>query len=158
MSKWQPRIGAAWDITGDAKNIVRANWGYFMSPNALTLPSFARTGTAPRRPGLSCSLAYGLDAEACAAIRRSTAAASGASIPKAGIPTAGSSTPWNVFGSAPNAIDPNLKAMYTETFSLAYEREVGRRASVTVTYIDKTDQRHLRGHLRRQRRSRRPEC
>ncbi len=49
MSKWQPRIGAAWDLTGDAKNIVRANWGYFMSPNALTLPSFARTGIRANR-------------------------------------------------------------------------------------------------------------
>ncbi len=59
--------------------------------------------------------------------------------------------PWQHHSAVvPSQVDPNLKAMYTETLSLAYEREVGRRASVTLTYVDKTDQRHLRGHLRRQ--------
>jgi hypothetical protein len=47
-------------------------------------------------------------------------------------------TPNNIFGSEPSQIDPNLKAMYTETFSLAYERAVGRRAALTFTYVDKT--------------------
>ena len=137
MSKWQPRFGAAWDITGDAKNIVRANWGYFMSPNALTLPSFARTGTAPSNAWLSCSYFLGLDAESCEAW--TAARGYGWSMdPDGWDPGGWILTPGNIIGSEPSQIDPNLKAMYTETFSLAYERELGRRSSVTITYIDKT--------------------
>jgi hypothetical protein len=138
MSKWQPRVGAAWDVTGDAKNIIRANWGYFMSPNALTLPSFARTGSAPSNAWLSCSYFLGLDAEGCEAWAAARAGIEWSMDPDGWDPGGWVLTPNNIFGSDPNQIDPNLKAMYTETFSLAYEREVGRRASVTFTYIDKT--------------------
>ena len=137
LDKWQPRLGAAWDITGDAKNIVRANWGQFMSPNALTLPNFARTGLAPSRAWLSCSYFLGLPAEECEPW--STDRGFGWSMdPDGWDPGGWILTPGNIFGSEPNQIDPGLKAMYTETLSLAYEREVGRRASVTITYVDKT--------------------
>jgi len=137
MSKWQPRVGAAWDITGDAKNIVRANWGYFMSPNALTLPNFARTGIAPSNAWLSCSYFLGLDAEDCEAW--TAARGYGWSMdPDGWDPGGWILTPGNILGGLPSQIDPNLKAMYTETFSLAYEREVGRRAAITLTYVDKT--------------------
>ena len=137
MSKWQPRLGAAWDITGDAKNIVRANWGQFMSPNALTLPNFARTGTAPSNAYLSCSNIYGFEAADC----QQFAIDNGrlwSDDPEGWDSNGWILNPWNIFGSEPNQIDPNLKAMYTETLSLAYEREVGRRASVTISYVDKT--------------------
>ncbi len=133
MSKWQPRVGAAWDLTGDAKNIVRANWGHFMSPNSLTLPYFARTGIAPSYEWLSCSY-YGLSAEQCQGFANAI-----------GIPWSMDPENWDpagwllsyVYGSLPSQIDPDLKAMYTETFSFAFEREVGRRASLTLTYVDK---------------------
>ena len=39
MSKLQPRLGFAWDLTGNAKNVIRGSWGRFMHPNALTLPT-----------------------------------------------------------------------------------------------------------------------
>jgi hypothetical protein len=138
MSKLQPRVGAAWDITGDAKNILRANWGYFMSPNALTLPNFARTGVAPSNAWLSCSFFLGLDAEGCEAWAAARPGIEWSMDPEGFDPGGWVLTPNNIFGSEPSQIDPNLKAMYTETFSLAYEREVGRRAAVTVTYVDKT--------------------
>jgi len=41
MDKWQPRIGFAWDIKGDAKYVLRGSWGRFMDPTALSIPSFA---------------------------------------------------------------------------------------------------------------------
>ena len=34
-------------------------------------------------------------------------------------------------------IDPNLKAIYADELILAYEREVGRRAAIEFTYVDK---------------------
>ena len=136
MNKWQPRVGAAWDITGDAKNIIRANWGYFMSPNSLTLPDFAQTGLSPTDVWLSCSFFTGLPADQCEAF----SAARGftwSMDPEGWDPGGWIYIPGNTLGGLPSQIDPNLKAMYTETFSLAYEREVGRRASVTLLYIDK---------------------
>ncbi len=40
MGKVQPRLGVAWDVTGNGKHVVRANWGRFMHPTALTIPNF----------------------------------------------------------------------------------------------------------------------
>ncbi len=41
MDRWQPRIGVAWDIAGNAKYVARASWGRFMDPTALTIATFA---------------------------------------------------------------------------------------------------------------------
>ena len=41
MDRWQPRLGAAWDITGNAKYVVRGSWGRFMDSTALSIPNFA---------------------------------------------------------------------------------------------------------------------
>ncbi len=43
MAMWQPRLGAAWDLTGDAKNILRGSWGRFLHPGNLAGISFATT-------------------------------------------------------------------------------------------------------------------
>ncbi len=41
MDRWQPRLGVAWDIMGNAKYVARASWGRFMDPTALTIATFA---------------------------------------------------------------------------------------------------------------------
>ena len=41
MDRWQPRLGVAWDISGNAKYVARASWGRFMDPTALTIATFA---------------------------------------------------------------------------------------------------------------------
>jgi len=41
MDRWQPRFGVAWDIKGNAKYVLRASWGRFMDPTALTIATFA---------------------------------------------------------------------------------------------------------------------
>ena len=43
MAMWQPRLGAAWDLTGNAKNILRGSWGRFLHPGNLAGVSFATT-------------------------------------------------------------------------------------------------------------------
>ena len=55
MNKFQPRIGFAWDLTKDAKNVIRGNWGRFMSPSSLTLPTILRAGNEPEYTWYSCS-------------------------------------------------------------------------------------------------------
>jgi len=41
MDTWQPRLGVAWDIKGNARHVVRASAGRFMDPTTLMIPSFA---------------------------------------------------------------------------------------------------------------------
>ncbi len=41
MDRWQPRLGVAWDIFGNAKHVLRGSFGRFMDPTALTIPDFA---------------------------------------------------------------------------------------------------------------------
>jgi len=43
FARFQPRLGFAWDILGDASTILRAHAGEFMDDNALTLPFFTST-------------------------------------------------------------------------------------------------------------------
>ena len=148
MSKWQPRVGAAWDITGDAKNIVRANWGYFMSPNALTLPNFARTGIAPRTIWLSCSYFFGFDAEGVKGLQAS-AASRGAWTPRTGTRPVGFLPRQHLRrpaepdrprpqGDVHRDLQPRLRAR-------------GRPAGFGDPDLHRQeDQGHLRGHLRRQ--------
>ncbi len=38
LDRWQPRVGVAWDVAGNAKSVLRASWGRFMHPSALGLP------------------------------------------------------------------------------------------------------------------------
>ena len=38
LDKLQPRVGVAWDMTGNGKNLLRASWGQFMHPGTLELP------------------------------------------------------------------------------------------------------------------------
>jgi outer membrane receptor protein involved in Fe transport len=35
---WQPRLGVAWDLAGDARTVVRASIGRFMDPKTMALP------------------------------------------------------------------------------------------------------------------------
>ena len=56
MAKWQPRVGVAWDITNDSKNVLRGNWGQFMRPaNSRSCRGFLRAGLEPSFRYYSCS-------------------------------------------------------------------------------------------------------
>ncbi len=143
MSKFQPRVGVAWDLTGDSKNVVRANWGRFMHPSALTLPSFAKTQEETSYRWYSCSYivqyVFGYPAgtpEECA----STAAAIGyqwMQDPTGFDPNGFVLSPSQTYGSAPSEIDPNLNPMYADEYSVAYERALWDRSSVEIAYINK---------------------
>ncbi len=143
MSKLQPRVGVAWDVRGDGKNVARLAWGRFMHPNALTLPNFARTANSPFAFYLSCSAFVG-DREFCESFgARPPLDANGFTFqrfiddPIDFDPLGWILTPGNLFGSAPNTIDPGLDPMYNEQIVVGFERELGPRTSVELSYIDK---------------------
>jgi len=143
MGMLQPRLGLAWDLTGNAKNVLRGSWGRFMHPNALTLPSYVGTLATGGSLWYSCSgavpLYFGIpvaSAEECAA------AAADLGFPyrldNEGWDALGwMLPPWEIWGGELNQVVPNLRAMYADELILAFEREVGNRSSVELTYVDK---------------------
>ena len=135
LNKWQPRAALAWDITGDSKNVFRANYGLYMHPNSTTLPEFVNTKAPSGGWWSSCSTFFGMDAATC----QGFAGMMGwgwTSDPENQDP-AGWLLPPTGAGSQLNQIDPNLKAVYTEEFILAYERQLGRRAGIEFSYVNK---------------------
>lgn len=142
LDKVQPRVGLAWDLTGDGKTVARASWGRFMHPNALTLPSFARINNLPSFAYLSCE-ANGIPGPICEGQFGGDLTASGITVPT-WIPDPTGFTPdgWvlvpgNVFSSAPNIVDPDLEATYADALVVGFERELGRRTSAGLTYVSK---------------------
>jgi hypothetical protein len=145
MTKVQPRVGVAWDITGDAKNVVRFNWGRFMHPNALTLPNFVRENDEPSYRWYSCQGilrdVFGFDinsAEDCQAVTDAIGYDYMQGYEPDRDPYGWGLSPSQVYGSAPNVIDPDLGPTYADTLSVSFEREVGNRASIEFTYVDKS--------------------
>ncbi len=143
LNKLQPRVGVAWDVTNDAKNVVRANYGTFMHPSALTLPWQVRATDEPGYRWYSCSgivaLSWGVPVgspEECAAFAE-TFGMGYRTDHEGWDPLGWVLHPAEIYGSEPNGIDPNTRPTYADTLSLAYEREVGKRASIEFAYVNK---------------------
>ncbi len=141
MDMFQPRLGIAWDIGGDAKNVLRGSWGRFMHPNMLALPYWVPDRAQPSYYWYSCSgflpLQFGIavgSPDECAAV-----AAAFGSIHRT------DNAGWDPFGwvlgevyaSEPNQTAPGLRATYADELILGFEREVGNRSSIELTFIDK---------------------
>ena len=143
LDKLQPRVGVAWDIAGDGKNVARLAWGTFMHPNALSLPNFARTANSPFAFYLSCSAFVG-DREFCESFGAGPPLEANGFLfpgfiddPIGFDPLGWILDPGNLFGSSPSTIDPGLEPMYNEQIVVGFERELGPRTSVEISYIDK---------------------
>lgn len=129
LDKVQPRLGVAWDITGDSKTIARAYWGRFMHPNALTLPSHVRTVTVPTELYLSCSRFFGS--------RANCLAATGHVIDDPLHRDPNGFGLFDIFSSSPSTIFGDLDAMYADSWSIGVERQLGRHSSVEISYVKK---------------------
>jgi hypothetical protein len=136
MAELQPRVGAAWDLTGDAENVLRGSWGRFFLPDSLRLPMFASTLSQPEFLWYSCTTLMGAASAAeCAALAVDL-----------GWDYRTDPENWDPYGwvlapggspTEPGVIDPSLRATYADELILAFERAVGRRSSVELTYVDK---------------------
>ena len=141
MNKFQPRVGVAWDITNDAKNVIRGNWGRFMSPASLTLPSILRAGNEPSFQWSSCMTVGPLlgitDPTQCEFVVGLFGFPYRADDPDGMDPFGWFLLPGYTTGVGETLVQPDLRATYSDTLSLSYEREVGQRASVELTYVNK---------------------
>ena len=143
MDTWQPRLGFAWDLFGDAKHVVRASGGRFMDPTTLGIPSFA-SGVQ------SISHDYTTLEYIC---NRT----SGLLCDPFGLPSAYGDpifwTNWNgqeyvLFDNIGTAVsDPaqtldqagvgHLEAPYVDEYIVAYEAQLFPETSIELTYINK---------------------
>jgi hypothetical protein len=137
MRMLQPRVGVAWDIAGNGKNILRGSWGRFMHPNILVLPSQVSTAVEPWNYWYSCSTMMEVaSAEECAALAADLGW--GYQTDHAGWePYGWVLAPWEQFTSEPNQSDPNIRPTYADELIVAFEREVGTRSAIELTLIDK---------------------
>jgi hypothetical protein len=137
MAELQPRIGAAWDLTGDAKNVLRGSWGRYLHPGTLALPHFASTAPVPWFYWYSCTtLMEAASAEECAAVAVDLGWDYRAD-PENWDPFGWVLAPEERYSTEPGVIDPSLRATYADELILAYEREVGPRSSIELSYVDK---------------------
>lgn len=145
LDKIQPRIGLAWDVFGDAKTIARFSAGRFMHPNALTLPSFTRVDQAPTFRYISCSrfgASFGYDPADCQAIFGGDTFEFLGFSADTWIMDPDGTDPngfwlFDVFGSEPNEVDPNLDAMYNDQIILSVEHQLAPQTTIEVSYVDK---------------------
>ncbi|MBA3268962.1 MAG: TonB-dependent receptor, partial [Acidobacteria bacterium] len=121
-----PRFGVAWDIAGDGKTVLKANWGRYQSnpgPQNFVNPIQSQTATFEWN---DCRNAGGAPV-ACAAgqfgDRQFTLNELGAFVSSAG-------------GSF-NTIDPNLKQEYSNDLSFFVERELVSDLGIRAGYVRK---------------------
>ena len=139
MTEIQPRLGVAWDVTGDAKNVAKVSWGRFMAPDAMQVTSFVRPNDLTSNIWLSCSTYFG-DIDLCQAYVAARAARGfrWTAGPDDWDPNGWWFNPANTYGGAStNVIDPDLKPTYANELIVGFERELFTRTSVELTYVDK---------------------
>ena len=131
----QPRLGVAWDISADGKNVLKASWGRFMHPSTLSVPFWVAEMNGLWTLWLSCSTILGIpQPSVCAAVAESIGSS------HRGDPEGWDPAGW-VFGrnlqSAPNQTASNLEPMVADELVLGFERELFRRTALEVSYVKK---------------------
>ncbi len=146
MDMWQPRVGIAWDITGNGKHVVRGSVGRFMDPTTLGISSFA-SGV----PLLSSTKEFTTLEAYCNASRGLFCTVE--DLPPSLRDLAFEWTNWD--GQEYTLIDNRgetlslpaktltesglgeLQAPYSDQLILAYETQVAPQMSVELTYVNK---------------------
>jgi len=137
----QPRIGIAWDITGDAKNVLRVNAGRFMHPASVNLADTV-SGRA-----LSREVHLGLEYY-CAFFGicdNQSAIDAGLGDPLITVDDAGNQQYWYFdqdIGGAPfQSVDTlgvgELEAQYADQYTIGYERALWDETKVELQYVKK---------------------
>jgi len=139
LSKLQPRVGLAWDPTGNGRGILRASWGRFMHPGTAHLAVLTAQRSHPIEYWGSCSSylpEWGYDPGLCPAL----AAMQGIewrADPENWDPAGWFLTPENVRFEEPHRTADDLRAGYVDQWVIGFERELFRRTSLELSFVHK---------------------
>jgi hypothetical protein len=139
FSKLQPRVGVAWDVTGNGRNLLRASWGRFMHPGIGWLTSTTnQLRFSTQEAWLSCSSEIGIaDAGACAAFSE-TLGVGYRSDPESWDPAGWVLFPSLVFGTEPSQTVDGLRPNFVDQWMIGFERELFRRTALELSYISRS--------------------
>lgn len=131
----QPRLGAAWDLTRNGRNLLRASWGRFMNSGFLRLPRQVINLVPTYGDWVSCSFVGLADPTVCAEIAASEGRDWRAD--PEGWDPAGWWLRLAYGGPGEIRIAPDLEPTYSDTLIVGFERELLRRTSLELSYVDK---------------------
>jgi len=145
MDRWQPRVGAAWDITGSGNHVLRMSAGRFMDPTTLNIASFA-SGVP-----IENYIEYGTLEYYCNASRGDWCTVE--DLPASLQALAFDWTGWDgrtttvinnrgeTLSSPARTLTESglgeLMAPYSDQFILAYEMQLAPQVAMEVTYVNK---------------------
>jgi hypothetical protein len=136
FSELQPRVGLAWDVAADGRTMVRASWGRFMHPGTAILANLTNELNHPTEYWRSCSRYISHDPDECAAYAESSGY--GYRSDPENWDTAGwYLRPSSVTSSEPARAADGLSSGYADEWLVGIEREISRRTSVELTYVNK---------------------
>jgi hypothetical protein len=139
LGSLQPRIGAAWDVGGNGKNVFRFSWGRFMHPNSLSLPEITASRASTTVDWYACSSAagwwFGIAPADCQAMMNLLGWL-WTEDPEGWDPY-GWFSANQAYGFEPDQIDPSLNPTVAEEYILSYERALAAHTSIELSFIDK---------------------
>jgi len=118
-NNWAPRIGATYDLTGDAKTKVYGSFGMYFArtPNDLAARALSADAGVSRADYYDAGLTQ--------------------PIPD-GVLAAGVTTHYIIAGQSADVIDPNIKQMYMREYLAGFERELFPNLNVGVRYVHRS--------------------
>ncbi|MEN8162586.1 MAG: TonB-dependent receptor [Acidobacteriota bacterium] len=143
MDRWQPRVGMAWDISGNAKYVARASWGRFMDPTALTVLNYANGLTEITHSydtmEMLCNAGFPCDREFLEGLFGTEAIdwTNGEGIDYVLFDTHGGALQSEPSETIDQAGFGHLEAPYADQLILAFEMQVAPETSFEITYVDK---------------------
>jgi len=135
LDKLQPRVGAAWDVTGRGLDLLRASWGRFMSPSTIVPAYYARSGSGEEY-WTSCSYLGRADSALCAAYAGEKGYGYRTD-PEAWDPAGWVLFPTDVVSTEATRIAGGLRPMYVDQWMVGFEHQLFDRTSIEVDYVHK---------------------
>lgn len=114
-TNWAPRLGFAWDVTGDSRTVLKGHYGRFYE--AILFDQYVRA-----MPGYTDFVGYSYDPEGAKCM------------PGGNCFTESSRLPYPIY-----AVDPEMKHPRVDAWTAGIERALGRDLRLSVTGIYRRD-------------------